>query len=379
MKWTIESAENWVNLFDSFKELYLEDALQSPFRSPHFLDLILNKEKAEGNNVLLVCGWINEKLVALLPFRKHLLLFSNIWEEEGDHTAFIYHKNLDPNQLIGAFDLILSAYPKAGFVLKNMPYWTPEVEIIAKHLQNKRLCHVLESWPAPILSGEGQVDPQNFLKKAVNKSTIRNLGNRLSKESGYQFEILFREENVEEWAEEFMQKHQTRWNSTATPSEFNVESRRNYFLQKMKAWQKDGVLIRFAIKLNEERIAMCVGLTCKKRIIYHYISHDVRYEKFSAPSVLIRLIVLWMVDHGYEILDFGVGGENYKYRFMNKDTKVLRLYALEKSDFRNLFKLKLDILIRENKTAGKLWDEVVNKFVRIKLRYFINKLKGKTA
>jgi CelD/BcsL family acetyltransferase involved in cellulose biosynthesis len=377
IRWTLVpyTPENFPS--SAYSNLFKEDTMASPFRSPAFMHCILQKEHQAGYTVLLVCGYDGEKLVALLPLRKRGNIFSNIWEEEGDHTAFVYHNELRPQEITGGIDAVLSAYPKAGFVLKNMPYWTAEAHILNEHLNKVRICRLLESWPAPILSAEGEEQPAEALRKAVNKSNLRNYGNRLAKQPGYAFEILTGNEDLIGWAEEFMQHHRTRWNPTPTPSEFNSPQRCSYFIEKLSAWQQDGVLIRFAVKLGDQRIAMCVALNCGKRLIYHYITHDVQHEQSRAASVLIRLIGLWMADNGYEVLDFGVGGENYKYQFINKDCKVLRLYALHPNDWNNRMKLHLDILIRENKTAGEIWNKVVNRFLRIHVKNLWQKITRK--
>lgn len=374
IRWTLlpYTPENFPS--SAYSQLFKEDTIASPFRSPAFMHCILQKEIESGNHIQLVCGYDSEKLVAMLPLRKRGNLFSNIWEEEGDHTSFVYHKQLNPTELTNGIDAILTQYPGAGFVLKNMPYWTPEVKIVHDHLKKIRVCRLLESWPAPILSVEGEERPAEVLRKAVNKSNLRNYGNRLAKQPGYAFEILTSDEQLNEWANEFMQHHRMRWNTTHTPSEFNHPQRCTYFIQKLMAWQQDGVLIRFAVKLGEQRIAMCVGLKCGKRLIYHYITHQTEHEQSRAASVLIRLIGLWMADNGYEILDFGVGGEHYKYQFINKDCKVLRLYAIQPNDAINRLKMQLDILIRENKIVGELWNKIVNRFLRIHVKKMWQKI-----
>jgi len=71
-----------------------------------------------------------------------------------------------------------------------------------------------------------------------------------------------------------------------------------------------------------------------------------------------------MADRNYHTLDFGVGDEEYKFRFANTDEKLFRIYAAPHRMSRGYIRGIIDKRIRESASLRRTWDRLVNKGLR---------------
>jgi hypothetical protein len=186
----------------------------------------------------------------------------------------------------------------------------------------------------------------------------------MSRLPGYAFEVLEDDEDLPEWAREFCDAHEWRWSMTPTPSRYKSPRDRSLFRDVLTAWERDQVLVRFALRLEWGRAALVAAVRAGDRLIYHHVAVSPAAEQHRAGHVLIRLIGLWMSDRGYRVLDFGVGNEEYKSRYANADEPVWRVFASNRRATPVFLRGAVEKAIREASPLQWAWDRLVNRSLR---------------
>lgn len=115
----------------------------------------------------------------------------------------------------------------------------------------------------------------------------------------------------------------------------------------MLSWAKDGVLVRFAVKVGGERIAFVICLIQQNSLIHHSTAYDEEFYKYSPGKALILIIAEWMKNNGLNILDFGEGAESYKYAYTNKELELNEISVSSISNISFILKVKLRQILRE--------------------------------
>ena len=84
-------------------------------------------------------------------------------------------------------------------------------------------------------------------------------------------------------------------------------------------------------------------------LVHHTTTFDRDYEKQSPGLIIINLIGRWMADHNMTKMEFGDGGEDYKYQFTKQELPLLTIFMANRMNFPYILKTKLIKFVRENK------------------------------
>ncbi len=343
----------------------------SPFASPSVLALLAREATAAGDRPLAALGTdADGRPRALWPL---VLRASQRLEFlQGrlcDHGSALYARDVPASSLAEGLGRVLIETAPASCYLANLPAWDATREAAQSALQAAGWSsRCFDALADPVLVEAAGPDHAERLAAHVRGKSLRNYANRLSKTEGYAFEVLGDASDLEAWVEDFCDAHEWRWARTPTPSEFVQASARLDFEQMLRAFCSDGSLFRFAIRVGERRIAMAVVLRAGDRLVYHRIAHSPGFDRSSAATVLIRNLVLWMAEHGETCLDFGLGDEDYKYRFATATEALARLYATPRRLSMTLFQASLESGIRSSPTLEGAWNRLVNVGLRGSLR-----------
>jgi hypothetical protein len=180
---------------------------------------------------------------------------------------------------------------------------------------------------------------------------------------GFGFEALADGAELDAWADEFCNVHEWRWNQTGTPSPYRDQAARDVMLEHLRAWSRDGVLRRFALRLDGQRHAFAACLAGNGRLLYYHVATSPSYSTLSLGRVLLRLIGIWASQNGFLTLDLGVGDEAYKYEFATRTDMLWKVHAAP----RRAMALSVTTLkerVRKQPMAAKLWKRWVHGFVR---------------
>lgn len=363
------------SFWDEYQTLWNHSVCPSPYQSPNYARYLAKRELELGWEPIAIAGRENNKLVCIYFLKKKNSTFLNLAFGASDHHIIIIKKGFNNlEKLIDWMTSFMTNENKSKFNFTKVPQWGYQSEIISKAAENAgfnswRLSNTLD--PLLILNPK---DPQEQFNKEVDNKKLKYYSRRLKKEESFEFEVLNGPENLDDWAEDFANSHEWRWNFTETPSMFISPVKRQDLKNKLSAWAADGCLRCFAIKINNERIAFCLGLAQSNRIVYHFISHLPKYHKYSAGKALIRELLIWMIENGYNELDFGTGNESYKDKFANQIDHLDKFYLAKGFDLKFWLIQKVEYFVKVNEKREELYTKW-----SIKARDLKGRLNGKVS
>lgn len=333
------------NFWNAYTGLWENSQYQSSFQAPHFLKflvLILNDPP------VVLRGYRDDKLIGVTCFYKRGSEFHFLSDMRTDHNYFILHKSITKEETKQYFKIFFEEIRKRKwtFRLNNQPSWASYMDIILEALSESQLFgKVLPFNPCLVLEAESP----EALFNATNKQKLRKKFNRLKEKDEVTFEAFQGEEDLDHWLEELYEVHIKRWADTPTPSPYSDSSKRSFYKSCLLAWIKEGILVRFAIKSGSRRIAFVDALLENGYLVHHTTTFDRDYEKQSPGLIIINLIGRWMADHNMTKLDFGNGGEAYKYQFTNQELPLLTIFISNSMNLPYILKTKLIKFVRDNK------------------------------
>jgi len=332
------------NFWDEYADLWKNSQYQSSFQAPLFRKSVVPMLK---DPPIVLRGYRNEQLVGATCFYKRGSEFLFLSDMKTDHNYFILHKGLTGAETKQYFKIFLEKIEtrKWTFRLNKQPSWTSYMDIFRDALSESKLYwKVLPYNPCLVLEAESP----EALFKATNKQKLRQKLNRLKEKDKVVFEVLHGEEDLDHWLEEFYETHLKRWADTSTASTYNDPARRNFYKSCVLAWIKQGILVRFAIKLGSRRIAFVTALIENGYLVHHSTSFDRDYEKQSPGLIIINLIGRWMADRNMTKMEFGDGGEDYKYQFTKQELPLLTIFITHTVNIPYILNVKLIKFIRQH-------------------------------
>ncbi len=301
-----------------------------PFQSPGILRYF--SDATEEETLVLACkrdGSLHAAVVLKL--------------DQGGKLSFLSDLKTDLNRFL--FDPVCSALDKAGFfdfilgTIKEQRWsWTLNnqateedhtalLELRAEEagLYNLGILHSAR----PVVEA---ATPAELYAHVHGFRELRYRVNRLVKQPGTTFEVFTDDRELDAWTDAFCNVHMLKWSGTPTPSSFRDPVRREFLRGCLKAWNADGLLVRFSIRSGAERIGFVVGLRNGDTLIHHSTTYHPEHARASPGKALIHAMAEWMSGNGFRTLDFGDGREEYKYSVATGERPMKRIFISTKSD-----------------------------------------------
>lgn len=345
------------HFWESYTELWENSMYQAVFQSPHYMQVLA--EKFRDDIAVFKCYRQNH-LVGATFFRGDSGEYRFLSDEKTDHNFFLIRRGVTNGEFQNYFDGFLDVVKQENWslTLNSQPRWARYMDaFLEAGKRRKAYFSTSEIAVCPVFEAES---PEAMYKRTNKSRNLRYKRNRIIREQGAEYEVLVGNHDLEHWVNEFCQTHIRRWEDTGTPSAYrNSPSKQRDLVKILEAWTKDGALVRFAIKVKQERIAFCVGLVQENSLIYHSLTHNPDYDKYSPGKTLLMLVGEWMRDQGLSILDFGYGDEGYKYRFANQERQLISIFISSSSNILFILKSKLIKSVRENPKLIKYYREKI--------------------
>jgi hypothetical protein len=345
MKITFDILIPDANFWDAYTDLWKNSQYQSSFQAPFFLKFLVSMLKAPP---VVLRGYRDEKLIGVTCFYKRDNEFHFLSDMKTDHNYFILRKDITKEETKRYFKIFFEEIEKRKwtFRLNKQPSWASYMDIFREALSESQLFKKVVPYnPCLVLEAESP----EALFKATNKQKLRQKLNRLKEKDKVTFEAFRGEEDLDHWLDEFYEAHIKKWADTSTPSSFSDFSKRSFYKSCILAWIKEEILVRFAIKSGSRRIAFVTALLENGYLVHHTTSFDRDYEKQSPGLIIINLIGRWMADLNMTKMEFGDGGEDYKYQFTKQELPLLTIFITNSMNFPYILKTKLIKFVRENK------------------------------
>ncbi len=220
---------------------------------------------------------------------------------------------------------------------KNIPGHSKDFNFLRQMYPSRSVIRYL--YDAPFLA-LGKFDKLSNIKDPFYKHhhNIKNI-NRLKKSGDLKFNQWVNEEDIIPKLDLFFKQHIERRSKTPFPSFFEDEYYKNYFKNFIHTLSTKGWVVLFTITLNEETLSHYLTFKFQNKIYLYTPTFNIKFKQFSPGTIQLNNILEYALNQKLNIVDFGAGGEAYKYRFSNCKTR-LYLFKIFKSWRRYiLFKL----------------------------------------
>ena len=351
-------------------QLWHDDPYASPFVAPSYLELMVKLVSEKGQKVVF-CMMYDQTgyLAALWPMRlnqrNHMSFLQYCY---CDYTTALYRHGTGVKELADGFALLLTHVKPDAVILDNIPEWGLTLNALQKGLKQVGFKSHVFSWAkAPVLQGRLGTEGIKDIKRQLGRNrSLKNYTNRLKRENGFFFEADPGAKGIDQWVDEFINAHRDRWKNTPTPSKYEILEVRHTLKEVLKAWAADYVLIRFSVYVTPRRITFAVGLKSGDTLIHFHTARLPVYNKLGTGNITIRLIGFWMIENGYNALDFGLGEESYKYYFANRSNEIWRLYAAKTLFSPWFLRGGIENYIRSKKSRLQLWQRTKMRALTVK-------------
>lgn len=331
--------------WDAYADLWENSTQRSVFQGPHYIRALARIY--EKTLAVFVCHE-GEQLVGVAFFFRDGGVYKLLSEVKADYN-FITLRQSGGDELQHAFFSHFFSETKRlnwTLVLNYQPSWAEYLDVLEQEAGKAGMfVAVSKHSVCPVLKGD---TPKDILDWFNGLKNYRYYVNRLKKQQQAEFEVFTGGEQLEEWLDEFRACHIKRWLNTPTPSDFRNESYRKVTYEAFRAWAKDNVLTRFSIRIGGERIAFNVALRQGDALIGHTQTYDQEFAKYSPGKALMYFIGEWMAGNGFNKIDFGKGGEAYKFGMTNDELELYKIFISKYFNIPFVVKSKLEKTVRAN-------------------------------
>lgn len=344
-----------------------ENSLGKPaFQSPALIRFF-----AETNpeNIAVYRFYNQDMLIGAVILMRKSGVYSFLSDLKTDHNHFVIHKDCDATQVRAFFDNFHAAVKRENWslVLNNKPEWASYMPVFAA--SGRAVDLYWNSSRSSVSPRSRHATPQAVFEHLTKSKNNRYKWNRLKREREGRFEVLCGEEDMEAWAQGFCDSHVSRWEGSMTPSSYGSAARRAFLLDCLRSWQADGVLVRFALRVGAERIAFVIGLKQENTLIYHALTHNPAFDKYSPSLVLVGLLGEWMLENGFDTLDFGDGNESYKYNFANEEGQLNSVFIAPRTNWSFILRSELVSRVRNHPVLIRTYRERIRPRIKLLQAY----------
>ncbi len=362
MKAFIEYSRPDAQFWHDYTVLWENSTGRPAFQAPHVLRYFAEKSPTL---VAVYKFYVDRTLKGAALFHKKGGAYGFLSDMKTDHNSFVLHSACSPQEVQDFFECFHREMGREGWtiILNNQPMWAPYMDVFVRSGQKSGLFWLSSrSSVCPMVQCD---TPQELYERLSKSRNNRYKMNRLQREHDVSFEALTGDEDLENWVGEFCDCHIERWSGTTTPSKYRDTERRDFLLQCLKAWHRDGILVRFAIKAGEKRIAFVIGLLQEGTLIYHNLTHAPEFSRHSPSLVLVVYLGEWLKERGFATLDFGDGNEAYKYNFANTEGQLNSIFIASRHKIPFIVRSKLISAVRSNSFLIQLYRQKLRPLSRL--------------
>ena len=327
------------DFWDAYTDLWSACKTKSPFQSPSYLKSLSGLFK--GKLAAFKMEKKGQLMGAVLLRKEETQVYHLLSDIKSDHNYFIFRDECTDTEIRDFYFQLFRKFKQlgGGLFLKNIPSWTRDSGAMLQEIKNCHLPHFVSTEKVCLVL---KVEKPDQVKEFFYRSKeIRDRERKIIRQLDPVFESFVGEEDLEDWLNGYFNSHIRRWESTETPSKYQDEEQRDVLRNAMLAWIKDQVVVRFSIRVGSHRIAYAIGLIRNKTLIHHTTSYDTDYKKYSPGKVLLITMATWMENNGFLNLDFGEGGESYKYELTNNSLTLYNIHVSTPGKIGFVWKAKL--------------------------------------
>ena len=161
-----------------------------------------------------------------------------------------------------------------------------------------------------------------FFNSLFKKKTLKQTMNKLIKRGGYAVCHLMDGNSINEHLPHMFSMHIKQWAQMQLPSLFCDEINKSFYYEMVRTLsEKQQIILSVMTSLNIP-VAYVLGFVYNGQYTYYKICYDRQLSAYSPGKVLLLELLKMAKEKGLQEFNFGVGGEDYKYRFSNISYKT---------------------------------------------------------
>ncbi|MCE7926247.1 MAG: GNAT family N-acetyltransferase [Haliscomenobacteraceae bacterium CHB4] len=356
MKGSVTYAYPDQKFWDAYSRLWQNSLYKPVFQTPRFIQYLARKFEHE---LAVYQCYRGDELVGAAFFRKDGKIYKLLSEIKADHNVFVIHQDCTEEETRFFFQYFFEEVKKQNWtlVLSYQPAWALYLDTLEQAGKSKGLyLNVSKHSVCPMLQTD---TPEEMMEQFKKSKELKYSMNRLIKQQGAIFEVFTDDEDIDNWSDQFCRCHVKRWQATSTPSRYDTSEMQELNRECMRAWAKDNHLIRFSVRIGDERVAFNAVLLQGDVVIGHAQAFDPEYQKYSPGKALMYAIGEWMLSRRLTKLDFGKGGEAYKANMTNLEPELHKIFISSYTNLPFVLKTQLETTIRSNTGLIKMYRQKI--------------------
>lgn len=331
--------------WEQYARLWQNSMGRSPFQAPQILQYFAGRW---DKPVVCFQYFRGDELLAAAVFKQDNGTYSFLSDMKTDANFFVLHHECAAEDLRHIFEAFLGAVKQTGWslMLNHQPAWAAYMGALEAAGQASGL--YWQNIPYSVCPVVDEVSAQTLFDRINGSRELRYRVSKLKNQEKADFEIFTDGTDLDHWVDEFCVAHVLRWSNTPTPSSYRDPLRRQFLKGSLEAWNEAGILRRFSVRVNGNRIGFVIGLMEENSLIHHATTFHPEFSKYSPGKALIHVMAEWMLRQNIRVLDFGDGNEAYKYTVANKEHALHRIFISRPLNLPFIFKTKAIKTVRNN-------------------------------
>ena len=330
----------WKNLKDvekEYKDLYNNNKNLDEFQSFEYLNnrqKIMKFQHIVYRTKILYYGVYgdnsDDKLILILPVQ----IFNNCIKPLStlDSLDILYNVNCSEEEIEKAFNLLLNIFDKP-VIFENVTEFSKLYSLL---LLNSNVEKIKETECGKIKFGNSHEEYFASLSKG-NRQNIRTAYNRLDKDGKtFKFNCSFGLTDKKLYKvlrKNYIKRYQEKNGNASKLKKFLI----NFYEPISKLCAKSSNGFNAILYVNNEIAAFMSGFhnVNNNSIIIPRLAYNSKFSRYSSGVLLINETIKYLINNSkVEVLDLGIGNENYKY-VMGADNYYAYHFKYEKKNDKN--------------------------------------------
>ncbi len=289
------------------------------------------------NRILTLIAKEGGEIIGLAPLmitRKNALF---LWAKTlefaaapvSDYQDFIIVRN--GREVIQAFIRTLFEHSRLWnyFYIRSIREDSKNLNLLREILSERRLAFRLDEYSrAYFLPLKGSWEEQYKALKRNAKSDVRRRINRLEREGALSYFSIRSKEDIDRFLPVLFDQPTKRWmEKYGVRSRFYDERFEGFIRNIVETARVKGFLDFTGLRLDDNVIALHIGLSHHFKYYYFIPTFDLAYRDFSPGKVLIYHMLKTQSENRVTEFDFLRGEEDYKSGWSEQYRELFRLYA----------------------------------------------------
>jgi len=269
----------------------------------------------KGKKIHIYTFWENKKLKLLVPFyiKSNRLFLIGTKPDIYDEFNILYE---NPKYIDKLVDYLVSCPYETGFKHVNS-----SSDFARKLINRFSGCGIYTV--SQVTETKNRIS-EKIQQESSIKSDIKRCEKNLEKDLGDEFVFELAANKTQEFIQEFINFHKTRWNGGMLVKKANLEK----FVRDVYFKDENMLLSRLYMKNTGETAAYCYGYIDSANVYWlSMTTHNHKYRKFAPGKVVLYRLVNSLKEKNINTLDFGRGSENYKNEFSDYQDVLFNIFS----------------------------------------------------